>query len=268
MRALDSLSDAVSAFEDEGTGSWQVEGLQDAPPPRAAIETALALAFAGVTPPAYTIEPVEARDWVRLNQASFPPIPVARYFIHGSHIDTPLPPGRIGLRIDAATAFGTGEHATTRGCLIAFEKLSPRYRVLDMGTGTGILAIAAAKRGQARVIACDIDAEAVRVAARNAAVNGVGATVTVGRGASYRARFVARAAPFDLVFANILARPLITMARDLARCLAPRGRAILSGLLGSQEPGVLAAHRAVGLRLRERIAIDGWHTLILHREAS
>jgi ribosomal protein L11 methyltransferase len=214
------------------------------------------------------VERVPIRDWVGENQASFPALAVGRYVVHGSHHRDVVPAGRIGLLIDAATAFGTGEHATTRGCLMALDAIArqrrPR-RVLDMGTGTGILAIAAAKTWQRRVEARDIDAESVRVAARNAERNGAAALVTVRRSDGYRDRGLRRSGQFDLVLANILARPLSLMAVDLGRVLAPAGVVILSGLLARHEAQVLAAHRRQRLRLVRRIVVDGWHTLILAR---
>jgi ribosomal protein L11 methyltransferase len=271
--ALATGCGAVSAFEASPGGAWSVEGYATAPPPPGLVEAALALAWAGRTgePPALVIERVAERDWLSENQASFPPLAAGRYFIHGSHHRERVPAGRVGLRIDAATAFGTGEHATTEGCLLALDRLAPqgrRRRVLDMGTGTGILAIAAAKTWRRKVWARDIDAEAVRVTWRNAAANGVAALVDARRSDGYRDRRLRRAGRFDLVLANILARPLMLMAPALARALKPGGVAVLSGLLARQEAAVLAAHRAQGLTLRRRIAIDGWHTLILaSREA-
>jgi ribosomal protein L11 methyltransferase len=268
--ALGTVCAAVSAFEAAPGGAWAVEGFAAEKPDSALIETALALAWAalGGPPPDLAIERVPERDWLGENQASFPPLSAGRYFIHGSHHEGRPPPGRIALLIDAATAFGTGEHATTRGCLLALDMIARqrrRRRVLDMGTGTGILAIAAAKTWRRRVAARDIDAEAVRVTARNAAVNGVAALIDVRLSDGYRDRGLRRAARFDLVLANILARPLMLMAKDLARALAPGGTAVLSGLLARQEQAVLAAHRAQGLHLRRRIAIAGWHTLVLRR---
>jgi len=268
--AFATICAAVSIFEAAPADAWRVEGFAAAPVPRALVEAALALACleAGGEPPALTIERVPAQDWLGENQASFPPLTAGRYFIHGSHHQGPVPPGRIGLLIDAATAFGTGEHATTRGCLWALDALARRGRrgpVLDMGTGTGILAIAAAKTWRRRVLARDIDAEAVRVAGRNARANGVASLVAVRRSDGYRDRALVRAGGFGLVFANILARPLVAMAPALARALAPGGVAVLSGLLGRHERLVLAAHRAQGLALRRRYVVDGWHTLVLAR---
>ena len=265
--ALDDAADTVSVFEAGMSGAWRIEGLSLARPDRAALETRLAIAFAGFAfePPALAIERIAARDWVSENQASFPPVEVAGFFIHGTHHRNSVPAGRIGLTIDAATAFGTGEHASTRGCLIALSGMARRRRTLDMGTGTGILAIAAAKRWRRRVEARDIDGEAVRVARRNAAVNQVGPLIAARRSSTFGERAVRRHAPFDLIFANILARPLILMARGLVRSLQPGGIAVLSGLLVRQENAVLAAYRRLGMRLSRRILLEGWSTLVLTR---
>lgn len=270
--ATDALGEfgAVSAFEEKPGGSWCVEGFSTAPPDRPATLARLALAWLSLSgpPPEPRWERLPPIDWVTLNQASFPPLAIGRYFIHGSHHHQRVPAGRIGLLIDAATAFGTGEHATTRGCLLALDQtahLGRARRILDMGTGTGVLALAAAKTWHRRVRAFDIDPESVRVAAHNARRNGVARLVEMRRSAGYRDRVVLRHAPYDLVFANILARPLTLMARDLGRALAPGGIAILSGLLPWQENLVLSAHRLRRLRLRGRLVIDGWSTLILGR---
>jgi ribosomal protein L11 methyltransferase len=261
--------EAVSVFEEGKDGAWRVEGFARAKPERAPLLARLALAWLdlGGSPPEPQWEKLPREDWVGINQASFPPLAVGRFFIHGSHYRGRIPPGRIVLEIDAATAFGTGEHATTRGCLAALDAVAGRgpRRILDMGTGTGILAMAAAKRWRRPVVARDIDPEAVRVAAHNARRNGVAGLVAVGRSAGYRERGVARGRPYDLVLANILARPLEWMARDLSRVLAPGGIAVLSGLLRYQQPGVLAAHRLRRLRLKQHIVVDGWSTLVIAR---
>ncbi len=264
--------EAVSVFEERKDGPWCIEGFAREKPERAPLLARLELAWINIggPPPEPRWEKLAPQDWVGINQASFPPLAVGRFFIHGSHLQSRMPPGRIGLEIDAATAFGTGEHATTRGCLTALDAVAPRgpTRVLDMGTGTGILAMAAAKRWHRRVVARDIDPESVRVAAHNARRNGVAGLIAIGRSAGYRDRGVAQRRPYDLVLANILARPLERMARDLGHALAPDGIAVLSGLLSYQEPGVLAAHRLAGLRLKQRFVIDGWSTLVLGRGRS
>ncbi len=275
--ALETVASAVSAFEIAPGGAWRVEAFAEHEPDRAALDGAAALAalahaivaeglFADLT-----VERLTPRDWVTENQQSFPPLRAGRFFIHGSHVTNPVPAGAIGLCIDAATAFGTGEHATTRGCLLALDRLAKqgrRRKPLDMGTGTGILAMAAAKRWNCRVLACDIDAGSVEVARVNMRVNGVALRVRLQRSDGYRHPAVLRGRPFDLVLANILARPLACMAGDLAAHLAPGGIAILSGLLTRQVPLVLSAHRTHGLILRRRIAIAGWETLVLERSAT
>jgi ribosomal protein L11 methyltransferase len=270
--AADAFSElgAVSAFENTPGGTWHVEGLSSEQPDPGTIAARLALAWLALAgnPPEPRWERVPPTDWLCANQASFPPLAIGRYFIHGSHHAGRVPAGRVGLLIDAATAFGTGEHATTRGCLLVLDAVAQLGRVgsvLDMGTGTGVLAIAAAKTAHRRVVARDIDPESVRVAMHNAKRNGVAGLVAVRRSAGYRDRLVARSAPYALVMANILARPLTLMARDLGRALAPGGVAILSGLLPWQESLVLSAHRLQRLRLKQRIVIDGWSTLVLAR---
>ena len=211
--------------------------------------------------------PLAERDWLGANRLQFPPLREGRFFIHGSHHWGGAPAGTIAIEIDAATAFGTGEHQSTRGCLLALDRLARRTRFrrpADIGTGTGILAIAAAKLWRRRVPASDIDRHAVAVARRNAAKNGVGGLVRCAAAPGWRGR----GGGHDLALANILARPLALMARDLARALAPGGRAVLSGLLLRQERYVVEAHRRCGLVLERRIVIDGWSTLILRKGGS
>lgn len=272
--AFDGAAGAVSAFETRPGGVWTIEAYAERAPDRAALEAAGALAAIGFGVAAsglfddLRIERLAPRDWVRENQQSFPPIRVGRFFIHGSHHDGTLPAGAIALRIDAATAFGTGEHATTRGCLLALGALGRRRRFrhpLDMGSGTGILAMAASRLWSCAVLACDIDAGSVHVARENVRVNGLASRIRLLRSEGYRSAAIRRDAPFDLVTANILARPLAAMAGNLAASLAPDGVAVLSGLLGRHVPLVLAAHRAHGLELRRRIEVEGWQTLVLSR---
>ncbi len=185
--------------------------------------------------------------------------------MHGSHWRPPARTGAIALEIDAASAFGTGEHPSTSGCLLALDRLARRWRFrhpLDIGTGSGILAIAAAKRLARRVQASDIDAGSVRVARHHVRRNGLSGWVRVECAPGFRSRTL-KGRRYDLIFANILARPLTQMARDLSRAIAPGGVAVLSGLLRRQEALVLAAYRRRGLSLVRRIEIDVWSTLIL-----
>ena len=263
---LDDAAGAVSAFEIVPE-EWRVEAYPPAPvlTPALAARLALIAAAAGGTLVEIGEEKLPARDWLAENQLAFPPVRIGRFFIFGSHHRGRVPAGTIGIMLDAATAFGTGEHPSTRGCLMALDKLSRGrrfHRPLDVGTGTGILAVAAAKLLHRRVLASDIDGGAVRVARHNFARNGVAGLVRVRRATGYRDRAF-RKLPYDLVLSNILARPLALLAPDLARTLAPGGRAVLSGLLRRQEPIVLAPHRGCGIVLERRLVIDGWSTLVL-----
>jgi ribosomal protein L11 methyltransferase len=251
------------------SGACVVEAITDGPPDRSTIDTLLAIAAAGMDlpVPVPVIEPVAERDWIDETHRRFPPLEVGRFRVQGSHAGAP-PPGKLPLIIDAAMAFGTGEHATTRGCLVLLDRemrrMRPR-RVLDMGCGTAILAIAAAKVWRCPVVAVDIDGRAVRTARENAVRNGVGPFVATGVSDGYANPMVGRGWPYDLVLANILARPLVRLAPDLARHLAPGGVAILSGLLNWQEAGVISAHRAQGLALKARVRIGDWSALAVTR---
>ena len=230
---------------------WRVEAYPAAPVLDAGLEIRLALLAAGAGGRLIRVaeERLSERDWLAENRRAFPPLRIGRFFVHGSHWTGAAPPGAIPLEIDAATAFGTGEHPSTRGVLLALDRLARHRRFrrpLDIGTGTGVLAIAAAKLLHRNVLASDIDCAAARVAAHHVRRNGLRGHVRVICAPGYRARAVRRT-QYDLILANILARPLSLMARDLARALAPGGVAILAGLLRRQERMVLAAHRMQGL---------------------
>lgn len=226
---------------------------------------ALAALLSGVTAP-LARRPVAAEGWLARSYASFPEQRVGRRFaLRGSHLRGPTVPGRITLVLDAGAAFGSGEHGSTRGCLRALEALAPRRprRVLDLGTGSGVLAMAAARLWHRRVLAADVDPWAVRVAAANARQNRLAPLLRCVRANGWQGPVVRGGGPYDLVLANILARPLCAMARDLARHLAPGGRVVLAGLLAGQARAVLAAHRRGGLALVARLAEGPWTTLIL-----
>ena len=212
------------------------------------------------------IAPLAATDWLARVAESFTPQRIGRSWVHGSHLRAAAPAGAVAIQLDPGLAFGSGEHESTRGCLLALDALAGRRRfrrVLDLGCGSGILAIAAAKCWPAAVLAVDNDPDAVAVAAANARNNGVADRVATAPSEGYRGRKVRARGPYDLVLANILADPLCAMARDLARHLAPGGSAILSGLLDRQAPRVVETHRAVGLRLRARLDLGIWTTLVL-----
>jgi ribosomal protein L11 methyltransferase len=268
--ALDEVAGAISAFEiDEAAAVWQVEAYPRAAVLDTALEIRLALlaAEAGGQLIRIVEERLPERDWLAENRRAFPPLRIGRFFLHGSHWTGPVPAGAVALEIDAAEAFGTGEHPSTSGCLLALDRLARRrrpFRPLDIGTGSGVLAIAAAKGLHRPVLASDIDCAALRVAARHVRRNGLAGRVRLVCAPGYRSRALRRSR-YDLVFANILARPLARMAPDLKRALAPGGVAVLSGLLRRQEPLVLSAHRSQRLSLERRLVIDGWSTLILRR---
>lgn len=205
-------------------------------------------------------------DWVSKVQKDFPPFTMGPFYVHGSHAVEAKPHGKMPLLIDAAAAFGTGEHATTAGCLLALadEKRVRAHtsRVLDMGCGTAILAIGAARLWKkARIEACDNDPVAVRVSAHNVKVNRVASRSSTFVSDGYKARQVR--GKYPVVVANILAKPLMKMARDASRHVAEDGTLILSGLLNSQEAMVLSAHRAQGRFLKKRIRRGNWSVLIL-----
>jgi len=256
---------------DVGRGRWQVTVYCRAAPDRKALR-ALAVTAAGrKAGSALHFGQVAAKDWAGASLAGLTPVAAGRFIVHGAHDRARVPANRIGIEIEAALAFGTGHHGTTCGCLLALDGLckspgSRPLRILDLGTGSGVLAIAAARALRRRVLATDIDAGAVRVARNNARLNGVGAMVEVLWANGLAAPAIRAAAPFDLVFANILLEPLQRLAAPLTRTIAPGGRVVLSGLLMSQANAAIAAYHA--LALERRIDIDGWTTLVLKRASA
>jgi ribosomal protein L11 methyltransferase len=263
---LDGSAAAISAFE-TAPGDWRIEAYPPVPVLTPSLRARLILAAAAAGGELVEIAEavLPARDWLTENRLAFPPMRIGRFFVYGSHYRGAIPAGAIGIVMDAAAAFGTGDHPSTRACLTALDRLARRRRFrrpIDIGTGTGILAIATAKTLHRRVAARDIDAGAAAIARHNVARNGVAGLVRIGGAPGYRGRNLGRRR-FDLVFANILAGPLASLAADLARRLAPGGRAVLSGLLRRQEPVVLAPHRGCGIVLERRLVDAGWSTLIL-----
>jgi len=255
---------AVAAFE-RPDGRWDVTvHFADAPDQRV-IRELVANAAGEEVARGVAFDVVEARDWVKASLDDLIPVPAGRFVVHGQHDRARIPPNKLGIEIEAALAFGTGHHGTTRGCLLLLDhvlKAHPVRRVLDLGTGTGVLAIAAAKARRQRVLASDIDAPSVKVALENAHLNGVGPLVQVIRATSFSAPDFARAGPFDLVLANILANPLRQLAAPMSRHLAPGALVILSGLLTPQATGVIAAYRARGLVPLRHLRIEGWSSLL------
>ncbi len=260
---------AVSLFE-AGGGRWQVAIHFRAPPDRKAVRAVVASAAGFTAARALTFARVKTTDWVRESLSGLAPVAAGRFVVHGAHDRARIPVNRIGIEIEAALAFGTGHHGTTRGCLLALDGLCKSrqrrrrgQRILDLGTGSGVLAIAAARALHRRVLATDIDASAVRVARANARLNQVGATVQVVKADGVTAGRIREGAPYDLVFANILLGPLQRIAAPLKRLLAAGGRIVVSGLLPAQANAAMAAYRP--LVLERRIDLDGWTTLVLAR---
>ena len=271
--ALASVCTTVGIFEADDTQTvWRIEGVKDAGVGEATLMDALALAAAatGIVAPLERYE-TEAEGWLARTYESFPEQQVGRRFaIRGTHLAAQSGGPRITLTLDAGIAFGSGEHGSTRGCLRALERVAYRRpaRILDLGCGSGILAMAAAALLHRPVLAVDIEPWSVRVAAQNAAMNGLRNQLVCRHGNGWRTPEIRAAGQFDLVFANILARPLCMMARSLGQHLAPGGTAILAGLLDSQVRMVLAAHRRQGLVLEHRLVEGYWATLTLRRPAA
>lgn len=258
--AIEPMGVALSSFEADGGKGWTVEVLCERRPKPAAVQSALRAIGA---PPAVLVY-LPPKDWVAENQRLLAPLRIGRFFIHGAHFRGKPPRGTVPLQIDASIAFGTGRHETTRGCLLALDRLARagrRFkRPLDMGCGSGILALAISRLWSVPVLGVDTDLNSVAVARENMRLNRAGG-VRVVRGHGFGGRAVRRAGPFDLIAANILAGPLCRLARGFGRHLAPGGVAIMSGLMTDQEPQVIAAQARHGLALRRRARLDDWSVL-------
>jgi len=273
VESFEPAEAASTAFETEepwpgGGKAWLVEAYFGFEPDEEALRDLVAAAAGPEAAQAVAFGVTEKRDWVANALAGLKPVRAGRFLVHGAHDRARVGASDIGIEIEAGLAFGTGHHGTTRGCLLHLDRVlkrrRPRY-VADVGCGAGVLAIAAAKALRRKVWLGDIDPVAVEVANENARLNGVGAHCKslVSRGVENLA--MREGAPYDLVFANILAKPLRLLAPSLAAVTAPGGEAIVSGLLLSDVPGVLAAWRAQGFYLVEQINLDGWASLLLAR---
>ncbi len=246
--------------EDEDKGIWRIDAF-----PTTDEEDASLMALLGEYDLKVVRDTLADADWLAMALSGLPPVRAGRFFVYGMHDRGRLPASTVNLRIEAGAAFGTGHHGTTVGCLQAYDRLIKARKfnkVLDVGAGTGLLAIAAARTGKLAV-GTDIDKPSVRISKENAKVNKANARFVHASGLSNP--LVANNAPYDLVFANILARPLISLAQDIKRALVPGGTVILSGLLRTQERMVKAAYLSRGFKVVSRIHRDAWATLVLQR---
>ena len=272
-RVVDALSEvffesdaAVAAFE-RPDGRWHVSLHFAQAPDETLVRELVTNATGADVARTVAFDTVEARDWVRASLDDLVPVPAGRFVVHGRHDRARMPTNKLSIEIEAALAFGTGHHGTTRGCLLLLDhvlKARRVTRVLDLGTGTGVLAIAAAKALHEKVLASDIDTPSVEVAQVNALLNGAGHLVHVIRATGFSAPDFVREGPFDLVLANILANPLKQLAGPMSAHLAPSALVILSGLLTPQVGAVIAAYRARGLVPLRHLKIQGWSSLLLH----
>lgn len=258
----------VGVFEvEDGSGLWEVGGYFEASPD----EAALALAAAAFGAEQFVVSRVPETDWVAHVRRELAPVEAGRFFVYGSHDAERVPEKSIPLLIEAAMAFGTGHHGTTLGCLRAFDRLLEKgvhfASVIDVGCGTAVLAMAAARVFDTEILASDIDEVAVDVARVNVAANALDGRVRCLEATGFNHPAIAAAAPFDLIFANILMGPLIALAPEMARHAASGGHVILSGILNEQAASVIEAYARAGFNLVETEEIVDWTTLVLQRES-
>jgi len=266
LETLEIAPTGIGVFEiEDGSGRWEVGAYFDTRPDPVAL--ALLAAVHGAAP--FAVSRLDDRDWVAQVRRELSPVVAGRFVVHGGHDAHRVPAQKIGLRIEAAMAFGTGHHATTQGCLVLLDRIARRgevaARIADIGCGTGVLAMAAARLWRAQAMASDIDPVAVATARENARANRLHPWLRTAQAAGFRSGLIRAAAPYHLIFANILAAPLKRLAPDMARHLAPGGIAVLSGLLTPQAAGVAAVYAGFGMAVEERVEIGGWTSLALRR---
>ncbi len=254
----------IGVFEvEDGSGLWEIGGYFEEEPDVASL--ALLAASFGAKP--FVVSDVPETDWVAHVRRELAPVQAGRFFVYGSHDADKVPEDALPLLIEAQMAFGTGHHGTTLGCLQALDAMVKEgyaaRRVADIGCGTAVLAMAAARVWQAQIVASDIDEVAVEVAEANLAANGLQGRVTCIEAAGFDHPALAAIAPCDLIFANILKGPLVVLAPDLVAHLDTGGRAILSGILNEQADEVIAVYRENGTNLLSRDRIGDWTTLVL-----
>lgn len=268
MEGLTPEPTGVGVFEvEDDSGLWEVGGYFEAAPDDTAL-TVLAVAM-GAKP--FVVSELPETDWVAHVRRELAPVEAGRFFVYGSHDADKVPENCEPLLIEAAMAFGTGHHGTTLGCLRALDRLAVDgfhgKNVVDIGCGTAVLAMAAARLWPQTVLASDIDEVAVEVAAANVTANGLDGRVTCVEAAGFDHPDLAAAAPFDLVFANILKGPLVALAPDMAQAMQPGGYAILSGILNEQADDVIKIYARSGINLNHRESIVDWTTLTLRKMA-
>ncbi|MDF1717282.1 MAG: 50S ribosomal protein L11 methyltransferase [Antarcticimicrobium sp.] len=268
MERLEPVPTGVGVFEvEDGSGLWEVGGYFTEPPDVAALAL-LSVAFGARE---FTVSELPETDWVAHVRRELAPVEAGRFFVYGSHDADKLPEGRIPLLIEAAMAFGTGHHGTTLGCLRALDRLIEGgfmgEKVADIGCGTAVLAMAAARVWDGAIIASDIDQVAVDVAEANLRANDMAGRVRCVEAAGFAHPDLAALAPYDLIFANILKGPLVALAPDLAAHLRAGGYAILSGILNEQAEDVISVYARSGVNLVESEEIGDWTTLLLQKKA-
>lgn len=267
MERLEPEPTGVGVFEmEDGSGLWEVGGYFEAEPD----STALAVLAVAMGAKPFIVSELPETDWVAHVRRELAPVVAGRFFVYGSHDADKVPQECEPLLIEAAMAFGTGHHGTTLGCLRALDRLAEAgfsgENVVDVGCGTAVLAMAAARIWPQTVLASDIDEVAVDVAQANVSANGLEGQVICVEAAGFDHPALAQAAPFDLVFANILKGPLIALAPDMAEALQPNGYAILSGILNEQADEVIDVYARSGINLVHRESIVDWTTLTLQRK--
>lgn len=261
----DDLALTASAHEDEATGEWIFEAGCESPPDLAAFRELARQTLGGTVE--FSVAPIDPDvNWVAKSLEGLAPVVAGGFYVYGSHETAPVPHGLTAMKIDAAQAFGTGHHETTTGCLEAINILLKRKRpgvMLDVGTGTGVLAIALTKRTRTPVIASDIDPISVRTTIENAEQNGVGKLIIALEATGLNHPTITRNAPYDLIVANILAGPLMALAPAVGRAAQKGATIILSGILERQARGVINAYARQGMTLTQKLQRKDWTTLML-----
>lgn len=270
--ALEEHALAVSWFESKDPDMWIIEAIKTHKPSVEEIQKIISpiCKMLNIETPSINIEEIPDTDWLEATWRNFPPQQIGRYYVYGSHTKPLSPKDSIALEINAATAFGSGEHETTTGCLLTLDDLALEgqkfHKSLDMGCGSGILALAIAKTWAVPVVAADNDPESVRVTLYNATLNQCSSLIEAYVSEGFKASEVKNHGPYDLIVANILADPLLQMAEELSQNLAPKGMVILSGLLSRHQKDIIDAYKKQGIQLISLRTINDWVALLLKKD--